>query len=409
MTNTDPPHPRSVLRTCFLYLALIAGFLTVPNVVFFALNKQSVGLPLPQSEQHHGLIHKTDFFLKNKKHFNVLFLGDSTTHQNIDPEAMDTYLPGSHSYNLGWLMHWFPTQYVHYKDLLPQVPKQTLVVWTIRHGSFFELKKDDDFRYCYPIRLRHVPDYIRMGYTWRYFGGNVFFHNFYEPYSPWVPGMALHAYRKWFYDKFEVWMNRRMGGSDGISRSDVPPAAKPDKKNSLQYRMVKSYFLGQKEVTDVGIMTHEETVTAAIVTKRRGNQVLVELEPAHFRAQQRKFIAALEDDAAAIGGDREWNLYLSIVELFRKNDIRLVINDFEYTPMYYRTGSRHDRYRGFMERVRAHAAAEGIPFVRVDYDQLADEHFYDIDHMNIRGMRRYNQLLGQLLAPYLNKAGSSDL
>jgi hypothetical protein len=89
--------------------------------------------------------------------------------------------------------------------------------------------------------------------------------------------------------------------------------------------------------------------------------------------------------------------------------VRLVVNEVEEAPYVYITPERRDDLRRFMrEQVRREVNARGFPYVRVDFDQLSDADYFDFNHLNQDGIRKYSRLLAERLQPVLGRGDGAN-
>ena len=397
-TSTALLKKRTIFRTALAYAACLLFFIALPNVYFLQNRLRSSAVPIDDGGNQ-DLIDKTAFYLRNRQHFNLLFLGDSVTRECIDPETIERVLPAVRSFNLGWLMHWIATEYVHFYDLIPQIPKNTVVVWTIRHGMFSAVPKSV-FNYSYPIRWDRVPAYLKCGYRPWDMADNVTYFNFYKPYADIVPGLALHARRKNLYDRFLSWLHTPGAVPYFASVPGVEAQTpKPPVKNLDEYLLLKRKYSKNPHVLSVGWRKEGNTVIAAVLTKREGNITLIELEPEHFRNGQRQTQIAF----AKVKDNRmheyppHWKLFVRTVRLFQASGIWLILNEFDCSAIYYGSEENHAEHDRWMEKVRRFAASENIPYIRSDSRSIPDDHFFDMVHLNQRGSCAYSEKLGRTL------------
>ena len=107
--------------------------------------------------------------------------------------------------------------------------------------------------------------------------------------------------------------------------------------------------------------------------------------------------------------DEYWNTFLAILDLCRAHDVRLVVNEVEEAPYVYLTTERQEALRRFMrETVEREVTARGFPYVRVDFDLLSDADYFDFNHLNQSGIRKYSRLLADRLRPVLSRSDGTD-
>jgi hypothetical protein len=392
-----------------LYVVWFCGVLLLSDLALrYVLNEILPKLEtISAYREKPGLHAKLAYYRAHASSFDLLFVGDSRTYTDVDPERLDARL-GTRSLNLAASGNWFPTQYPNLQDLLPHVPEGTVIVWSIGHQNF--QKVHDAIELTYSIGVGNVYRYLKWGFSWRSIHENVL---------DGVPGFKLYTRRYQLRERLDRILARSFGptGStiaavsadavdgEGLTRvhaekgSADAAAASPvvDVEEAL-----KSYA-DDPSVVHVQRYYDNGELTSVALYKRRGNCVRVELRPDFFREKQADMAAKLRPLSADrfVPDPEYWNNFLGIVDSFAARHVRLIVNEFEEAPYQYEIPKNRKIYRDFMISVRSFFEERGIPYVRVDFDRLTNDDYFDYNHMNSRGIDRFTPMFVDQLRPVL--------
>lgn len=365
-------------------------------------------------------------YLRHAERYDLVFLGDSRTFCGIDPLRLDPRLD-THAINLATMGHWFPNQYAQMLELVPRLPPGTTVVWSIGHVNFN--RSEQPFNHTYPVGWRNIPRYLALGYRWEQLTENL------KRDAPaWfrtVPGLGFYVETLRLNTTLHRYLAAPLGrppsapgddapsgieasaaqqGSGGLPElgreerryfADLPSPWPP---GNLDAYLALAHRRDGPEVQSIRPWMEGGRITSAAIVTRRGNHVRIEIEPAYFRARQREMAAHLEPaPARAFEPDpARWRTFVAILDLFAGHDVRLVVNELEEAPYFYRDPGRAEHYRGFMrDRVRPFVESRGVPYVRTSLEQLDDADYFDFNHLNDRGIDRFTPMLAEALRPYL--------
>jgi hypothetical protein len=359
-----------------------------------------------------GLFAKVDYYRKHASEYNLIFVGDSRTYCGMAPDVLDPMLH-THSINLSSFANWFPTQYSNLEDLLQHTPEGTIVVWSIGHQNFQRV--GDAVKLVYPIGLRNVPRYLGWGYTWSSLSENVLDE---------LPGFKVFVWRHTLRERVDrlfgkaVFSQPCCGPQAGTSHSlDRDPNGMPgltldasDDHGAPQASALIEVYRSDPNVIYVEPLYENGSITSLALYKRAGNYVRVELRPEFFREKQRELAEELKPLAAEeFVPDREyWQNFMGIVELFSKYKIRLIVNEFEEAPYHYDIPKNRFLYRSFMTKIRYFFESRGIPYVRVDFERLTNEDYFDYNHLNSRGIEQFSKMFADRVRPVLGILESRD-
>ncbi len=341
---------------------------------------------------------KMVWYRHHARECDLIFLGDSRTYCAFDPEGIDPLL-GTRSINLAQWAHWFPTQYPHFKALLPLVPPDTVVVWSIGRCNFHS---SGPFNSNYLIGLEDAWRYLAWGHSWKALEPNLAttMANGWNKVTWWWPAChdrpaALAKMAKQF---------------PGLS----PP--RPDSNRRLahqeEFDAIRLRFASSPHVSGVSPLIDGDSITSAAIFKSRGNYLRIEIDHDYFRAKQCAWPESIRDKPQPAAGTSTaaapvqaepafWRNFIAIVDLFEKYKIRLVVNEVEEAPWVYAHSQGNQADRAFMQTVADYVRQRGFTYVRVDWDQFHDADYFDYNHLNSDGVARFTPLIAEQLRPHV--------
>ncbi|NGZ06960.1 MAG: hypothetical protein G8237_11455 [Magnetococcales bacterium] len=337
---------------------------------------------------------KKAHYLQHAHTFNLLLVGDSRTYCGLHPEILDPLL-GTHSYNLAFMGHWFPTQYPQFLDLLDRIPPSTTVLWSIGHQNFLY----DHVNRNYPIPWGEIPNYLLWGFGWKdVLSNRLFFTPFWHFYErlEWNRGRLQHFLER------PAWV-----GSSTNPSSATPSAPKtPDPSTHILEQLRQEYRIPPH---DPLIPYQKDGHLNSIAWERPGGgHYRIELRPRFYREQQEKNRQQiLTEPQPHLSNIEPLPPYLALFETmlahFKSRQIRLIVNELEEAPHMYATPETRDKMRQFMQtHAKPKVLAHGFSYIRADLDQLQDADYFDYNHLNSQGVTRYSPLLAEVLRPLLN-------
>lgn len=336
------------------------------------------------------LKHITNFYKKNSNQYNMLFVGDSRTYCGIHPHLMDARLK-RHSINIASFAHWFPTQYPQIEEVLPFIPKNTVVVWSIGHQNFHKIA---DWRWAhnsaYFIGYRNIIKYITMGIP--------------------VRVIINHLWRSSSFGKGLIWVKRNYIMTLNRIMQPVRALKKPDankKRLTSPYAKFKKYNTDQEAVNLVKKwfrsplkLRSEKNIddgrlTAVTIKTKMGDYIRIELMPDYFRDKQREWWKKNNNVNEKYKLDNSfWDLFVATLDLFQKNNIKVIVNEIEEAPFFYDKKGFYTEGQDFLrEKVRPYVEARGISYIRADFSQLDNSDYFDYNHLNSKGGQKYADLL----------------
>jgi len=338
-------------------------------------------------------------YLRAPAGWNLLFLGDSRTYTDFDPDRLDPLL-GTRSLNLAYWAHWFPTQYASDRDLIPHIPPGTVVVWSIGEQNF-RAPNPAAVNATYPIRPWLLPRYVGWGYALTDLQDNVA--------GGLLDAIPTHALR----DPLRRYLAARTGTLGSGAAVDVdaggaqapgaePATPAPTMPGLAEYQRRRLAYLADPEVARVRAWIDEGRVTSIEVTTRRGLYLRDEIDTTYFRRKQAQLAAgSLPMKGPWTADPCYWNTFLGILDEFQRHHVRLVVNRVEEAPYHYAVGENRRYVDEFMDHVRHEVEARGFSWISVDWSRFSDADYFDYNHLNRRGVERLTPLFASALAPHL--------
>ncbi|MBF0434818.1 MAG: hypothetical protein HQL77_05515 [Magnetococcales bacterium] len=346
-----------------------------------------------------GTEEKVAFVLNYREKLDLFFFGDSRTFCNIHPEMIDPIL-GSHSFNLGLFGFWFPSQYPFLHKLLPLLPTHATVVWSIGHQNFFSVSTCGDLHY--PMTTAQLLDYFLWGAEPCEIGIRY-----------WSSSSIKHFWdrSKWNYQRLSRLTEKKL-----LDRSTHPPMLPQHDhldhnptSDPLQttFKDLAAPYRKQPGVEKIEYKAENGKIVSLTLLMRGGGYYRIEIEPESFRAGQRIFAKdnpqlSSEDPTHVIPNPLRMRLFEEILELFKHNGIRLIVNELEEAPFTYGAPQRRQQWQDFMDKkIRPIVERHHFPYVRLPLEQLNDADYFDFNHMNSQGIAKYTPMLANGLRAYL--------
>lgn len=314
-------------------------------------------------------------FRQHSADYDLVFLGDSRTYCAMHPERLDPLL-GLRTINLAHWAHWFPTQEAQFQDLMPLLRPGTIVVWSIGHQNFTNV----EIRESYPLSLANARKLFALG---------VPLANILPNLIRYTPPLALWEIRSQIMDRIRA-----------VDRAALCPPQPGDPAAASPSSPALPAWLSLQDAPRREIQAPEGTPVALSLYLKKGGYLLCELEPAHFRSRQKRSQGAVFSTNQVLPAC--WALFREMLDLFRRHQIRLIVNVLEEAPHSYANRESLEASRRFMDTtVRREVESYGFSFVHVDMDQLTDADYFDYNHLNSKGVTKYSLLLAQALKPVL--------
>lgn len=315
-----------------------------------------------------NLTPKRNAYLAQAAGHDVVYFGDSRVLCAFHPDLLDP-LTGRRSFNLAHWANWLPTQYAFLADVIPRLPRDTVVVWSIGHQNFEKAA----IQPVYPIGWRRLPEYLAMGFTVGDLADNLL---------TFTPPLMLAGQRENVLGLVDrvlarpLWRRAAAPAPPGA----VPAAVGPGEDPSLVGR-TETYREGGR------------LVSYALV-KTNGAYLRVETDPAYYRERQ---VAPAAHAPSFAPSDGYLALFRATLALFERHGVRVIVNELEEAPHTYTPGRLAEVRRFMRVVVRAEVESRGHAYIRADFDRLDDSLYFDWNHLNSRGVVAYSAMIAPLL------------
>lgn len=361
-----------IIKIAISIVVLIAPFIILSIVTYRSSNAKKIHLQQKLNE-----------YRSLKNNYDIVFVGDSRTYTNIHPHLVDPLL-GKKSYNLGTFAHWLPTQYPFYKELIREMPKGTIVVWSVGHQNF---EPYNAIQRVWQIKLSDVPQYVIWGYPLQDLSDNVMFFN-----------PALHIFsERGKYGKAVVSeilsVPSRIRAFRRRSPFVAPSASTTGSSgNSQEIKRLNDHFGKLPFAKYANTLVDGLQITSVETYTKHGSYLRTELNPAYFRNKQSEMQSGRY--RTLVPTERLMKTFVETLDVFQRNEIFLIVNEVEEAPFRYSDSESKQECRKFMQKyVRPEVERHGFKYITTDLGQLTDEDYFDWNHLNSTGAQKYTSLL----------------
>jgi hypothetical protein len=383
-------------RAIALYSCLVAAFLGLADYWYARAFFPPV---MPASAGVTNLINRLAWYKAHRSDYNLVFVGDSRTFTDIHPELLDPLLHTS-SINLGTFANWFLTQLPFAQDLAPSIPQGTTVIWSIGHANF---GPSTGVQRIYPVGFANAVRYLAWGLLTKGLVDNLFYYN---PalYFLSTCGDLRKSYVDFLDRPLDVYSlafisAARAEGAAPLAHSGTP--AIPESMIEARARELKQHWQKDPRVAYVDVVNDANRITSLTVFFQRGGYYRIELDPEYFRKKQREF-GSYSSGTAPEADPGYWRVFTAILQTFKRNGVSLVVNEVEEAPFLYGDAAERQVYRKFMhDTIEPAVRSYGYPYIRVDFDRLIDDDYFDWDHLNSAGVQKLTPMLAETLAPHI--------
>ncbi len=385
-------------------LAYLSVFIATWLCVFLYYGERQIAPVVPAAGGRYGVIERSAFYRLHAKQFDLVFLGDSRTYCGIHPELIDPKL-GTRSINLAQFANWLPTQYALVKDLVSSIPRGTTVVWSIGHQNLYP---STGIQRVYPIDWQTALKYV----FWR-----VPLPGLFDNVAYFNPLLRLWAdrpeiRRNWFDALHAAADLKSLQLIGDAKAAEFETAAVADGQSSPEAAAaaITRQYADDRNVQETSVIRDNGRVNSVVLYLMGGGYYRIELAPDYFRQKQREMAPSPISDAdAAVTSLPEPDPGLSrlldeILQLFRQNNVEVIVNELEEAPFRYPNTIIREKWRKFMrDVVQRKVEAAGFRYITTNLDELKDDDYFDYNHMNSKGITKYTLMLSQRLRPLLGK------
>jgi hypothetical protein len=268
-------------------------------------------------------------------------------------------------------------------------------VWSLGHKNF--LTQEAVYR-SFPIDLATALLYLEWGYPPSLIADNIaYFH----------PLGTLYQQLGDLRARAQAFLERSLFGA----QESVTPRAL-----EAEVARLEAQYAGDPRNRDVRVTVDDARITSVELYRDRGSYLRVVLDPAYFKKWKQ---IDLEDRGGAIASESEareafdaWlegkpepyliESFRYALARFRERGARLVVNEISEAPATHRHPWIQRRWQRFMrDRIEPIVHAYGFDYVRTDWQSLSDDDFFDYNHLNTVGNRKYGAMLAEALRPHV--------
>lgn len=355
-------------RRLFLYFVAFV----VPVVALVALLR-------PSADLAGHISGKTAAYQLDPDAFDILMLGDSRTYCAFHPPHLEALL-GQRIANLASWAHWLPTQYAQISDLIDDIPPQTTVVWSVGYQNFQLCKGCSPA--AYPVSAHTARFYAGLQLPEETYADNLQL----TPLQPAARRFRTERLPEIYEAGFD-WLMQP------VSRGPPPPPG------DLSPEARVAQLRAQPAVADAKLVYNAGKPTSIAVRFKAGGYERIELDPAFFRNVQKGFAGtrrglALQAPYLA--------LFEATLDLFAERNVTVIVNIMEESPHTYVSRDVQLGQRELMDTVvREAVEARGFAYVRIDWDRIESDAYFDYNHLNGRGARSFMALFAAAVQPEL--------
>ena len=322
----------------------------------------------------------------------VILWGDSRSYIGSDPLIIGQEL-GKKAFNYASMAHWFHTQYPQLKQMLPHM-KGKKVVWMIGKINFVDgLKLNDQF-YLSPV---DAFEYYNLGFRVEDLGLNV---------VNWaLPRHFVYFVRGTVQYKVESLKNRVLWKKpiQKQAQSAAPakqspltkPKAKPTQNFEAKYQEARSLYPDFVKMTVENGQKKSNIVLTVHTAK--GHNPFIELDSVYLRQRQAEWDTATEPGAKPKANPALEEIYTRMLELFKKHEIELTILEYRDAPYQTKFALSKKYERELMDKYKLQAENMGFPYLVLDMEEFKDEDYFDYNHLNAQGSKRFSKMVGERL------------
>lgn len=397
---------KNVLARAALYLGVII-------LIFFIAAQYSVQYRQNDAPLLTGsAMGKTIYYKRHKHEYNLVFLGDSRTYCGIHPELIDAAL-GTKSINLSVFAHWFPTQFPQIQDVVSSWPQNAVMVWSIGAQNFDNVGDNLWSQNSpYYIGFKNVPRYLIWGFKPGPIAYNLYKHSRLFDLVETLRTSAKH---------FREWTSKEVGAENTTGTNKAPDLSPPTEGNKdiepKRYTIPPFVGMTSVEIVDqlkrdpgfasAEIVYEKGRETSILAIRQSGAYYRIELDPEFFRKKQEESASHNTEDATPQGfsiNSSYMKLFIKALDLIKEKHIHLIVNEIQEAPFAYGNNATRNLWSEQMHQViEPEVRKRGFDYIRVDFDQLTDEDYFDYNHLNSKGVERYNPLLADQLRPLIKK------
>jgi hypothetical protein len=405
--NRTVPALAAVGKRILLHLAIFLAGIVFCSFCYFEI---CVPGPTRTPSGTVGVTDRLPWYLKHRKDFDLVFLGDSRTYCGIHPGLIDPQLH-TRGISLGQFSDWLPTQWPMIQDIAPLIPPGTTVVWSIGEANF---GKVISVQRIYPIGWARALQLRAWGLDAPGLADNALF------YSPATCLLTDRARARTLVFKFVSDPKEFLSmcafdfylhwwtPHDPEPRP-IPQTADRRAKGPFEFAWAPGQWTMDPRIDYSNLVRSEDgSVNSAVLFTKRGGYYRIELIPSFFRGKQRETYQPISDSKAAVipllwPDPTYWRLFNEILAIFKRYHINLIVNEMDQAPFVFGNPILQQRNEIQMRTMVATQVEKfGFRYIHVDFDKLTNEDYFDYNHLNSRGIAKFTPMLVEQLRPLVS-------
>ena len=383
---------KTVSRRVLIYLAVFAIFFGIFNAgVMLAdnLHKQRYITEDVADLSGSGLLpEKRDFYLNNTERYDVLFLGDSRTLCGLHPDMLKPYT-GLEGFTLAHWSNWLPTQYALIKDIIDDIPQDTLIVWSVG-GDNFGLSPIEEI---YPISWSNGISLAKAGYP----AGDIINNLLYYTSVTSVIGQRVRVFN---------FLNTALAYPLASQVSEQSVARTPSANTADEGEMLR-VFREEEGIGYIRTWYDQGRLVSVAQYKTNGAMLRTEIVPDFYRGKQAELTRTAVSENIHFN-PTSWKIFTDILAMLQERGLRVVVNEMDLTPHRYVDQEDHWKTQDILRaKLKPVVESYGFDYVHVNYKKFTDEDYFDYNHMNAKGVKKFSADLGPQLKAIIERGDNA--
>lgn len=353
---------------------------------------------------------KSSAYLSQAHKYRVLFAGDSRTFTDIQPRTIDPVI-GRRSFNLASFGLWMPVQYLEFQEVLPRVPSNTVIVWSLSHSNFVPIGDRWWIPGQYKFGALDAAEFLWDGYPVR----RVMREFEESPYSPVDLAVRLRKQVMSSMDEV-VWpakkSNARRRTSSPWQASLLLTAESRAEANEAKAQKILEELHRERRLTMAARVRKDGVVTSVETVGQDGGYDRVVIDRELIRAMQGQLFPRKSREGGAcafVPSDVYLRTFEKILGLIDKYHLKVIVNYIEDAPGSWDSDTQRRCAKQFMlDKIVPILSRHGIEYISPDLYPAIDysnDWYFDESHLVTEGATIYSKLLAQELAKVLERKG----
>lgn len=328
---------------------------------------------------------KLEHLKKFGKNYDLILWGDSRTYLGADPEIISSHT-GLKTFNYANMAHWFPTQYPQLKRSIPYL-KGKHVVWVIGRINFNVLNTENpDVNENFYLDIYDFIEYWKLGYR-----PTVLIDNLMRRY---LPSNSILFKKNALQSRLNYLLDKDAFKSNLNGKENAEQVAEQKLIDAAFIEVDRLYPDAiSRKLTD----GKSESNVLVDVFLDNGHRSHHEVKPAYFRSLQGKWTAETSSEADYTINPIMFELFTRILSLFKDNSIELTVVEYRDAPYQTRHTAVQNAHRTILDKMKKIVLDSGYDYLQPDMSPLRNEDYFDYNHLNTVGARKYSTILGEAL------------